>query len=374
MVARSGELRTDVLTGRQVLVAEARDDRPIRTVMVANEPLAADDPFLEGSEENTPGESLALRSNSSNANQPGWLTRVVPNRYPAVRGGLSLQPVHVSDSSPANGEPTIHGPAIRGPAISGLHEVVIECPDFRTQLTELSIVEFTRVLIAWQLRIQRIANSNQNVADACVHVFRNEGPGAGASLPHCHSQILALPFLSQQVRERCQRSHAFFETEQKGLFGHWLDSELADERRILHCAQHFAALCPFAGRVAWHSRICPLDHTVWDFRELSAKQLSEIAAAIIAITTALQDILGPFSHNLTLNLPPIRLFGREPWMLDLLPRLNRMAGFEFMTDTDIVTVAPERAATKIRQSVNWPDAPSPPDPVCPPGFSWRAAE
>lgn len=364
MIPDRTEIRNDVLTGRQVLIAETRSARPIRSVMITKTNSPDDDPFLEERESETPNESLALRREDSRQNEPGWLTRVVPNRYPAVSNDgqmMSLPQNEKLNRISATGMPT-----------NGVHEVVIECPDFRTSLTELSVAEFARVLSAWQLRISRIAEQNKHVTDLCINFFRNEGGGAGASLPHCHSQILATAFVPQQIRQRIECAAAARRQSDADLYANWLATEIADGRRVLTDDQQLTVTCPFASRVNFHCRVSPKPDAVLDFCQLTELQLMKVSSRVLSVVNALTKILGPFSHNLLLHLPPVRLFGKLPWMLDLLPRKSRLAGFEIMTDMDIVTVAPERAAQQLRDYVEWLPLANGDEQLCPAGYSWKS--
>ncbi|MCA9047781.1 MAG: hypothetical protein KDA89_03585, partial [Planctomycetaceae bacterium] len=92
------ELRTDVLTGRQIIVAHSRGDRPVHVTAVSpdhtsNSSALFHDPFLEGEEQSTPDETLSLRRDGTAANTSGWLVRVVPNRFPAVQPLSPLSPL-----------------------------------------------------------------------------------------------------------------------------------------------------------------------------------------------------------------------------------------------------------------------------------------
>ena len=81
---------------------------------------------------------------------PGWLVRVVPNKYPAFER----------------------------------QEVVIHSPEHRRSLAELDREQLDVVAEAWRLRAEA-AREGGKVIFAGV----NEGRAAGASLLHSHSQL-----------------------------------------------------------------------------------------------------------------------------------------------------------------------------------------
>lgn len=358
MSSTSGELRIDVLTGREVIIAEGRNRRPIRTASPRGLSFE-NDPFLEGSEQETPDELLALRRIESAANGPGWLVRAVPNRYPAVTSmSIDDSPRSARDFSSST-------------QVTGSHEVVVECPDPRSRLGELTVAEFTRVLQLWQHRVRHLTVTAPDNGIRSISIFRNEGAAAGASLPHCHSQIIASSIVPAQLRRRVDAAIEFHSTHGSSLFDFWLTSETTSGERIIWQSGDLVAVCPFASRTAWQVRLCPALSKESDFGALTEIQLSQIARSLLQLWSGINYLIGPFAHNLTLVIPPVA-DNSFPWMLDLIPRISQFAGFEIMTDVDIVTVSPESAAAQLRNvsspvSDDFENA----EGICPDGYMWR---
>jgi UDPglucose--hexose-1-phosphate uridylyltransferase len=353
----AADLRTDVLTGQQVIVAESRSLRPVRLTQSAAAPPAGDDPFLEGRESLTPGETLALRAVDSQPNEPGWLLRVVPNQFPAAES---------SEPEPAQQCETPEVFLMQ--PVRGVHEVVLECPDYRAQLTGLAVTEVARVLHAWQLRVRALSALPWI---SSISVFRNEGIGAGASLPHCHSQILATDFIGDRIAQLIDRSQKSREETGQCIVEQWLSSEISADRRVLRLSRDFATVCPFASRVPWQCRIVPL--TVSRFDLLSAEQICSLAAELHSAASAVQAVADNVAHNVILTLPPPATPAAFLWHLDLLPRPSRMAGFEFGTNVDILAVAPETAVARMQEHVSPDPEQGGADALCPDGFTWVAA-
>ena len=88
------------------------------------------------------------------------------------------------------------------------------------------------------------------------------------------------------------------------------------------------------------------------FADASDAILQDLAELLKSVLIALEKLLdGPFSFNLTLSHPRIDQPAAFSWSLDLLPRTGRIAGWELLTSVDIVSVAPETAAEKIRTAM-----------------------
>src|SRR5262245_54318196 len=178
-MAAAPEWRFDPLTGRRVLISPARAERP-RAVGPAC-------PFCEGHESETPPEVLAYRVAGSRPNGPGWRVRVVPNRYAAVR----------LDADRGSGPPGLPSRVLAGleagrhaskPGI-GVAEVFLECPQHETAFCNLSAEQVRDIIRAWRDRL-RFWEIDGRLAFA--QVFKNEGPAAGASVEHCHSQLIGI--------------------------------------------------------------------------------------------------------------------------------------------------------------------------------------
>lgn len=350
-------LRTDVLTGQQIIVAESRSQRPVTLTQSAAAPPIEDDPFLEGRESLTPGETLALRTVASRPNEPGWLLRVVPNQFPAAESC-------VPETAQHHVIPETFSPQ----AVRGVHEVVLECPDYRTQLADLAVSEVALVLHAWQRRVRSLSELPWI---STINVFRNEGVGAGASLPHCHSQILATNFIGDRIAQLIGRARQSRKATGQCIVEQWLAMELSADQRVLRQGRDFATVCPFASRVPWQCRIVP--RTVSRFDLLSAEQIVALAAELHSAASAVQAIAGNVAHNVILTLPPTATPEDFLWHLDLLPRPSRMAGFEFATNVDILSVSPETAIARLKEHIPPAPAQCSADSLCPDGFAWCTA-
>jgi len=345
-------LRLDVLTGRQVILAPSRSLRP---GAVREEPsLAAPnggDPFAEGNEDLTPGETLSLRDNETQPNRPGWLVRVVPNQFPAV----TAQPAPVS---------LRHNPLLVQRPAAGMQEVVIESPHPHRRLTDLSVTEMTRVLMAWQ---RRVTVMQEMSFIRSITVFRNEGYSAGASLPHVHSQIIGTETIPLQVSERQHRNRIYREQHDRSLLLDLCDAERNGGRRVIADTTNCLVLCPYASRVTWQVRIVPVPEKAVPFSDCAESKLAQVASHIHAAAASITQVTGPVSMNVLLVQPPVD-DSSEPWFIDMLPRSSRIAGFELATDVDIITVAPEEAAKQLSQYYNTSHVTT--SEIIPPGYGW----
>lgn len=328
------EFRVDAVTGRSVIVASARRDRPnARTP----EPRLdqSRDPFLSGRESETPSERWAVREPGTVPDGPGWKLRIVPNRYPIVGEGTGDPNVRLDDAADL----------FPMAAASGVHDVVVECADGRTRLIELSEAELRQVLVSWQSRLREIAG-DPSIQEAVI--FRNEGFSAGASLAHCHSQIVGTRTALPGMQQRRLRARQYRVATGGDLLVDWLQGELSDGRRVVLRQHGLAVVCPFAPRSGYHLRIVPVALPCGPFTVADSAMIDGLARVLLTSLRGIDELLGEVSFNLLLVSDVRRGEDELHWMMELVPRMTRVAGWELLTDVDVVTVSPESAAEALR--------------------------
>jgi UDPglucose--hexose-1-phosphate uridylyltransferase len=333
------ELRIDPLSGLKTIVAGERGERPGAWLEPEErQPIdPATDPFLEGHEDQTPPEIYALRADGGPRDGPGWRVRVVPNRYPA------LAEVE-DDGEPGSGDPLAAG---RGepelfaarPA-TGAHEVIVNSPQAVSSLLDLDPKQLAVAMSVWRERIRA------NAAAAYVHLIVNEGRDAGASLPHTHAQLYALPFVPAAVARERERFTAYAErTQGRNLLEDLLQEEVRLGERTIAIDGEAVAICPFASRVPFQLQIVPRRPAARfeDDGPLAAHLLHDALARLRAALGSLPSL------NLWVRTAPAGA-ERFCWRIDVLPRLAHLAGLEIGTGVNLCVLPPERAAALLRDA------------------------
>lgn len=340
----AAEVRLDVLTGRHVILVPGRAARP--GAQHRDPRLQTDtDPFADGAESETPDECFAIRPESTPPNSPGWLLRVVPNRYP-ITAPPDLSGSGLTDAEARLAEAEFFPTA----AFTGRHEVVIECPDSRSRLLDLSSTEIRRIFVAWQERSRRLITDGRY---RTLAIYRNEGFSAGASLPHCHSQILAACRLSPLDQTRLERAAVYRRRHQRDLLPDLLEAEQQLQVRMITASDRLTVLCPFAPRSAWHVRFVPRPPYPAFFAAAEIDVIEELADLVPKVLRAIEaGCGGEIPMNIVLSQPPVDRPAAWPWMLELLPRITRQAGWELLTDEDTFPGQPETWAAVIRRELN----------------------
>jgi UDPglucose--hexose-1-phosphate uridylyltransferase len=337
------ELRTDPLTGLRAIVAGERASRPgaFASRITERPPIDPEsDPFLEGHEDRTPPEVWARRPEGGAPDGPGWIVRAVPNLYPA----LSPPDSSAESSSQSAEDPLGTGRGMPDlfqtkPAVGG-HEVVINTPKPLQSLVELGADGLAIAMDAWRERMRAHDDA------AYVHVIVNEGAEAGASLPHSHAQLYALPFVPAQVARERERFTAYFDrTQGRNLLADLLQEEVRRQERVVAIDADAVVIAPFASRMPYELMVIPRTPRA-RFQDEGATG----AAALHEGLSRLERALG--------GLPPLNLWvrtapagaGEFTWHIDVVPRLAQLAGLEMGTGVSLNIVPPERAAEHMRNA------------------------
>jgi UDPglucose--hexose-1-phosphate uridylyltransferase len=324
------EIRTDPLSGLRTIIAAERAARPGGgPTTTAPDPIdPATDPFLEGHEDRTPPETYAVRPDGSGPDTPGWLVRVVPNLFPA------LDPASPDPAPFANAE------LFRAAPARGAHEVVINAPIAVSSLADLEAAQVATAVDAWRARMRHHAEGGAEY----VHLIVNERREGGASLPHTHAQLYALPFVPAQVARERERFGAYAaQAMGSNLLADLVQEEVKLRERIVAIDDEAVLMAPFGSRLPYQLLLAP--------RAPRARFEDDGPTGAALLHEALRRLQRRLGHAPPLNLwvrTAPRGADRFCWRIDVMPRLTHLAGLELGTGVHLNIVAPERAAAELR--------------------------
>ncbi len=328
------ELRKDPVTGRWVIISTDRAKRP--QDFVREQPKKKDGicPFCPGNEARTPPEILAFRPNGTGRNTPGWSIRVVPNKFPAlgIEGDLNRQGEGMFDKM--NG--------------IGAHEIIIETPEHEASLATLPDKQVEDVLWACRDRMLDLEKDNRF---RYILVFKNHGEPAGASLEHSHSQLIALPIVPIRVKEEVEGSKAYFADKERCIFCDIARQELEAAVRVIAESPDFLVVAPYAPRFPFETWVLPKQHES-AFEDSPMKLYAGLAHALKDTLQRMDQVLEHPSYNLVLHTSPVRELKNDyyHWHVELMPKLSKVAGFEWGTGFYINPTPPEESAAFLREA------------------------
>lgn len=326
------ELRKDPISGRWVIISVERGKRPSDFGMRVSPKKGGFCAFCEGNEHTTPPEIMAFRPGSDKPNTPGWNLRVVANKFPALNVEGELERVGEGIFDKMNGV--------------GAHEVVIECPDHHSTLSTMPQKSVEDALWAFH---QRILDLKKDKRFKYVLVFKNEGDDAGASLEHTHSQLIALPIVPQLVEEELNQSKQYYEYKERCIFCDIIRQESESRTRIISENNDFIAIAPFASRAPFETMILPKKH---DSSFAPHDNFPLLAQILQRTLKQIDRILDLPPYNLMIHTSPFQNEVNDyyHWHIEILPKLTKIAGFEWGSGFHINPTPPEEAAQFMRET------------------------
>ena len=346
------ELRKDPLIGRWVIISTERAKRPMDFASSKEETEAPEVcPFCEGKEAETPQEIYAVRVNGSQPNTAGWHVRVLPSIKPVLRIEGQLQRRAKGMFDVMNGV--------------GAHEIIVEDPQHVANIADLPVERIHEVL---QATTRRMSDLEHDPRFRYVLWFKNHGGVAGSGrILHTRSQLIATPVTPKRVKEELVVSRRYFEDKERCLMCDMMSQEQQMKERIVFDSPHMMVLCPFASRFPFELMFLPKRHHC-DFAAMRPEELVDLASAMKHVLARLKSVLADPPYNYILHTAPFRRHRLKAghwktieedyhWHIELIPRLTRVAGFEWGSGFYINPTPPEEAARYLR------DAPPAAEPV-----------
>ncbi len=325
------ELRHNVITHEWVIIATERAKRPDQFVKKnkGKKEIPSFDPkcpFCPGNEGMTPPQTYVVPDTT------GWRLRVAPNKFAAL-------------SYEGERQRMIQG--IRRVITGvGIHEVIIETPDHSKTTAQLDDRQVELIVQAYQNRF-RFASADSRIEQ--VTIFKNHGESAGTSLEHPHSQMIATPVITHQLRDRLINSLRHFDEFGECIFCRVLALEEKEQARLVLETEHFVSFVQFAALTPFSMMILPRRHMAC-FSEMTDAEAADLARNLRRTLAKLFHGLGDPDFNYTIRTAPLEYASVRyyHWYVSIIPRLTRMAGFELGSGMFINVSLPEENASFLR--------------------------
>jgi UDPglucose--hexose-1-phosphate uridylyltransferase len=325
------ELRQDPFTHDWVIYARERSKRPDEFNKHTPGPLLPEYseycPFCPGNEHMTP-EAHALYEREG-----AWQIRVVPNKFAALK---------------TEGDTTRQGTAFfRWMNGYGRHEVLIETPVHNRYIPFMETEDVERILGAYRDRYHEL-KKDPNIK--IIIIFKNHGKGAGTSLQHPHTQMVAAPIVPPQVRRKYEVATQYYDDMGHCLYCDVLQEEIRDGRRLVMQTDLLAAFHPYASHYPFETWIMPKRHES-SFGNINDGEIKDLAVMLKSTLLKLYKGLGNPDFNLIIHTSPVDDEHKSyyTWHIQIVPRLIQLAGFELGSGIMINITMPEETAEHMRQ-------------------------
>lgn len=152
--------------------------------------------------------------------------------------------------------------------------------------------------------------------------------------------------------EEIEGAQKYFAIKERCIFCDIISQELKDNIRVVHENKHFIALSPFAARSPFETWILPRGHAS-HYETIDDDSLDSLAAIMKTLLQKLNVALEKPAYNFVIHTAPIQEEASEVyhWHIELLPKLTRIAGFEWGSGFYINPTSPEEAARYLKEIV-----------------------
>jgi len=334
------ELRQDLVSGDWVLIATGRGKRP--HAFIKEKRLEFEQPISQCPFENPQvtghGEPLLIyyeeKKHCVKAAKKlvkEWSLQVIKNKYPALGPG---------DCSKTHQE----GPYTLMDG-AGFHEIIITRDHYK-HIHSLPIEKVEEIIRAYQERYLALM---EHLCVNYVSIFHNHGREAGASIPHPHSQLIAVPVIPSDVNRSLKGAKKYREEHKRCVHCVMLKWE-KEERRSIFQNEYFIVYAPFVPRTAFELRVYPRRHKS-NFEKINKTERKYLAEALWQALHRLHKGLKDPVYNFFIHTAPCdgKDYGFYHWHIEILPKTAIWAGFELSTGIEISTIEPEEVAKFLRK-------------------------
>ena len=325
-----GYLRKDYVLDKFVIVPKPTDDETIPIEKSSD----ARCPYCPGNESMTEPALISLvakdgmlqRLSDSEENVVGdWCVRVFQSSTPAVTKNSTT----IYTDKPLYSEPAY-----------GYHQVVVASPEHDQKLSQISVDQWTNVLLVIQDRV-RWLYTQKSVSYVCI--FVNSGHMAGTPYDHPHLNLVTFSAIPPTIELEADASHKYMNENGICPACSIISVESSGPRQILD-TESFLCFSPWAPTYPYEFWIYPKRHTT-AFSKITQKEINDLALMLRATLGGMSKALKDAPFNLVFHLAPEKKNSRQiHWHIEVYPQLNMWSGLERGFGVYINDILPEKSA------------------------------
>lgn len=336
------ELRRDPITHGWVIFAPRRSKRPKDFFTSGKGDSQQSCPFCPGQAPPEDPPPLVVVEAQSDDEDGLFEMKVLADKYPLLTGDEEYERFGEGMYD------LMHG--------YGSHEIIVESPRHGLRFDDFSEAHLTEIFSLYQSRIIELSRDRR-----IQHILltRNIGHDAGAHIDHPHSHVVALPIVPKKLLEETDGARSYYQYRDRCIFCDIIQQELSDQARLVLENEAFIAFCPYASRFPFEVTVIPKVH-VPRFETIRYDEVRCLAAIMKRLIGGLNTLLNDPPLNYIVHSAPTVHVRRERfervgqfyhWHIEILPKLTRVAGFEWGSGFYINPMAPEEAAQHLRAAV-----------------------
>jgi UDPglucose--hexose-1-phosphate uridylyltransferase len=163
--------------------------------------------------------------------------------------------------------------------------------------------------------------------------------------------LIALPVVPKRVREEVDSAKEYYNFKERCIFCDIIRQESEDKVRVIAENAAFIALAPYAPRFPFELWLVPKAHQS-AFEESQKHEFEQLAALLKDMLMRLDKVLDSPAYNYIIHSSPFPEASNDyyHWHLEIMPKLTKVAGFEWGTGFYINPTPPEESARFLRET------------------------
>lgn len=214
-------------------------------------------------------------------------------------------------------------PFYREPAC-GYDLIVIPTPKHDIALSELTIDEWTNLLLVLQDRV-RWLYSQRGVT--YVAIYASRGLNGGSKIKHPHFHITTFSAIPPVIEKEAKTFHQSMNESGSCPACNMIESEMNGPRQLFS-TDSFISLVPWAPTYNYEFWICPRKHSTF-FSKVSQKEVKDLALVICSSLRGMDSILGQTDFSIAFHISPEKKNSKQlHWHLEVYPLVASWSGLE----------------------------------------------
>jgi UDPglucose--hexose-1-phosphate uridylyltransferase len=163
--------------------------------------------------------------------------------------------------------------------------------------------------------------------------------------------LIALPVVPKRAQEEIDGARRYYDFKERCVWCDITAQELDAGVRVIIETDRFLAVAPYAPRFPFETWVVPRRHDS-HFETLEVVDVQNLAWVMRTLMRKVDKVLERPPYNFVLHTAPVQEapMNHYHWHIEIIPKLTRVAGFEWGTGFYINPTPPEEAAKYLREA------------------------
>ena len=161
--------------------------------------------------------------------------------------------------------------------------------------------------------------------------------------------MIALPIIPKRVAEEIAGALEYYNYKERCIFCDIVKQDIKQAERVIAEDHDFVAMCPYAPKAPFEVWILPKRHES-NYENCQKHHYEGLSRLFSDILKRMDKVLNIPSYNFILHTAPLKEsnMNHYHWHFEIMPKLLKVAGFEWGSGFYINPTPPEEAAKFLR--------------------------